>query len=256
MKRTSVKKSRKSKRSKKGGLTKTAKKQVKTIVRGQIETKTAGHVLWNGTQFNSGIDASDAVPILPAYPGGTSDASRLGDKVSMISCVVKGTISWNEDEEDAVQPIRVRVMCLSQKDITVQSQLTAFNWPKLLKVNDTAIAAENVAYTGDPLNNLYPINTELFTAHYDRQFDLVPNHLGTSGPAVGVVAGLTKNFVNFSFKVPTPKKLTFSNTADTLCNNACPFIVLGYSYPSGQSPDSISTRVRGYAHAITKYKDA
>lgn len=243
-------------KSKKTGLSKTAKKQVKKIVRGQIETKTAGHILWNGTQFNSSIGVTDPVPILPQFPQGLSDATRIGDKVNIIGCTVRGTLSWQNDELDAEQPIRVRLLCLSQKDIKVQSNLSNFTYNRLLKVNDVAVSQENIGYTGAPTDNLMPINTELFTVHYDKQFDLIPSFLGDSGPAAGAVAGLVKNFHQFSFKCPTPKKLTFSNASDSLCNNACPFLVMGYVYPSGQSPDSISTRVIGYAHAITKFKDA
>lgn len=256
MKRTSKKKSSRRRTSKKSGLTKSAKKQVKKIVRGQIETKTAGHILWNGTQFNSLIDGGDPVPILPQFPQGVSEFGRLGDRLSVVSCHVKGSLSLNEDEEASVQPVRVRVMCLSQKDIKVQTQLSSFTFNRLLKVNDFAIPVENIQYTGGPMSNMFPINTELFTVHYDKQFDIVPNYLGGTGPGSGAVAGLTKNNINFSFKVPTPKKLTFTNDADTYCNNACPFIIVGYTYPSNQAADSISTTLVGFAHAVVKYKDA
>jgi len=235
-------------------LSKPMKNAIKRIVRGQQETYNAGHIIEVNVAHNSPISAGDCYPILPIVNQGTTDYNRRGDTIVPISCTIKGYVAINEDIVDQYTPCVVRVMVLEQKNIKTQAQLSStFAASSLLKVNDASTSVNTKQFVGSSQDLLYPINTDLFKVHCDKLITLIPTYY----PTFNVDLAPSKAFAKWSCKVPLPKKLHYPDDAATLPDNCCPFVCIGYGYPNGHSPDTLTpTLVKSNNFAMLKYKDA
>lgn len=252
--RRAVRKAGPVRRAKRAGF----KKFVKKVVRSMAEKKQAYTSSGNAlVMFNSGIDSTaDIQPIIPAIGQGVDSNNRSGQSITATNLNIKGHIRLNfNDVSDSTKlpNVMVRMMVLSIKPKATYGDVTASSAPlaTLLRKGGTT-----VGFTG-LLSDLYaPINTDVFTVHHDKKFHLSQSYLngiGASIPSQYVAQDASKICRFFNLNVRCKNKvLKFDEdiSSDSFPVNWSPFLVLGYSYLDGSSPDTVSTNV-GLAYDST-----
>lgn len=209
-----------------------AKSVAKRVVRKEAEDKfvsTQGAVL-----FNSRISSSsECYPLLPQIPQGTDDWQRIGDKVRGKYLYVKGYVQLDQyylDNTTGTQyipPFTIRVLCLSQKNVKVGSEVSSrIDVAHLLK--DNIGTGDARPYDGNVLDNLAPINKDLFKVHMDKKIKfswVARGDLTVSGDTgYGVGQERTKYF---KVRIKLPATLTFDNGNGSWPNNFAPFLCVG-----------------------------
>lgn len=239
-------------------------RQIKQVVSSLTEDKQAYTSTGNSLlKFNSGIDTvGDIVQILPGIAQGVGENQRIGNQIRAKSLNVKGYVKLdiNETADNTANPnVVVRMMIVSMK--TTQSfqdaqSLSTKIGSLLLKGGTTTTFAGN-------LQDIYaPINRNVFTVHHDRKFYLRQdyiNTIGASAPSTTLTQDISKTVKFFNLNVKCRGRILKYDEdvgSDILPNNFAPFILLGYSYLDGSTPDVISTRVGLCFDSVFNYEDA
>lgn len=239
-------------------------REVKAIIQSMSEDKqaftTSGNVL---VKFNSGIDStSDIQPIIPAMGQGVDTFQRVGEVITAKRLNIKGYIKLDiNDVSDSTKlpHVAVRMMILSMKNRPSYDQVTASAAPlaTLLKKGGTT-----AGFTG-LLSDLHaPINRDVFTVHHDKKFYLRQDYLngiGASIPSQYVSSDVSKTVKFFNLNVRCKNKtLRYDEdvATDSYPVNFSPFLVLGYCYLDGSSPDVLDTKVGLSYDSTLTYEDA
>lgn len=237
------------------------RKIAKSVVKREAEDKfisSQGAVL-----FNSRISsASECYPLLPQITVGTGDFQRIGDKVRGKYLYVKGYVQLDQyylDNTTGTQylpPFTVRAMILSQKNIKVGSEVsTRVDVAHLLKDNIATGTAR--PYDGDLLDNLAPINKDLFRVHMDRKFKfswVARGDLTVSGDTgYGVGQERTKYF---TVRIKLPATMTFDDGNGNWVNNFAPFLCIGFVNDDGTAKYTVGTPLRVGWLSTAYYEDS
>lgn len=239
-------------------------KAVKAVISSQSETKHAyiysGNVL---TYFNSGINsAGDMLQLVPNIANGTADNQRLGDQIKAQSLRVSGYIRLNYNSENiesqAKSAVLCRLMVLSLKYRNgsysdVVGATTALNG--LLKKGGTT-----TSFAGNLSDINALINTDLFTVHHQSKFYLTQSYL--TQPGAGGLSSMASDVRNaikfFNINVRCKNKLLrydVNVSSGLQPTNWAPFLVLGYAYLDGTSPDALGTEVAMQYNSDFTYED-
>lgn len=237
---------------------------IKQVVSSVNETKQAYYNSGNTlTMFNSGIDAvGDLQQIIPNIANGTEDNQRVGQQIRAKSLNVKGFIKLNvNDVTDSTKlpSVIVRMMIVTMKTAGNFNEAQA-QGPKLgtlLKKGGTT-----VAFSGILSDLSSEINRDVYSVHYDKKFYLNQSYVNATGvsPPSTIVAQDIKNTIKF-FNINVKCKnrvLKYDEdvSSDLLPTNFAPFLLLGYSYLDGSSPDTLSTNVGLQYISTLNYEDA
>lgn len=261
----SVKATKKTKASKPTG---SFKKKVLKVIHEQAESKQAYFNSGDSLiAFNSGIStASDMQQLVPNVSQGTSDNARIGDQLRSQSLNVRGFIrlypktqTGTLSNEPKLSNVACRVMILSMK-IASNFDLAknqANQLSSLLRKGGTT-----TAFTGVLSDLNAPINTEQFTVHHDSVHYLTQDYVFLPTTATyqnsAVAIDLKDSIKFFSINIKCKNKVfKYDNVASggILPTNFAPFLVLGYSYLSGDSPDSLNTQVGLQYITTLNYED-
>lgn len=221
----------------------------KSVVRKEAEDK---FISANGAVlFNSRISASsECYPLIPQITQGTGDYQRIGDKVRGKYMYVKGYVQVDHEYlgqlsgAQYIAPFTGRCMILSQKNIKVGSEVASrADVNHLLKDNVGTGTARG--YTSTVLDNLAPINKDLFKVHMDRKFKFswvskFENEPSTNN-SIGVGQERTKYF---TCRIKLPATMTFDDGNGDWVNNFAPFLCFGAVNDDGQSPWLVGTPYR------------
>lgn len=237
---------------------------VKKVISAQVESKMAHITSGNNLiSFNSGINSSaDMLQVLPNIAQGTGDSNRIGDQIRGQSLTIKGHVRLQPNTETnellSTTNVVVRMMVLSMKNrngIYADAIGGSANLSNLLKKGSTTSG-----FTGVLGDINAEINTDWFTLHAERKFYLNQSLIAVPGPAgQSSVAMDTRNLVKFfKIKIPCKKLLKYDAGAASGLQplNWAPFLVLGYSFLNGASPDTVSTNVGMSYITDFKYEDA
>lgn len=235
------------------------KQMINKSIDSKVETKQAYHTL-TPTNFNSAISgAGDCLRLIPNIAQGTDGHTRLGDYIEPQSLklnMILQMLPQDSAQTASVCKLCARVMIVTPKGFP--NWATAYGstatWlPQLLKKGGTT-----VGFTGD-ISDLYaPYNVEAITCHYNKLFFF--NQPWASNAAAGAVtfdqSHLVK-FVNKTIKLKG-KKWHYSADVDSGLTpvDAGYFLLVGYAFVDGTSPDTISTRVRVQYDTVLNYQDA
>lgn len=236
---------------------------IKKVIHSQVETKQAYTTSGNSLiQFNSGITVNaDYQTLLPSITNGSGDFNRIGDQIRAQSLIVKGYIKFEPTNPNTFirNPcVIARLFILSLKKNQfigdVQTQTTAL--VGLLKKGGTTSQWTGV------LSDIYaPVNTDLFTVHMDKKYYLnQTNYTTIGGPASAVFPSDIKNTVKFfshSLKVKN-KLLRYDANFNSGLNpiNYAPFMLLGYAYLDGTTPDTLASPLGLHYDVVFNYEDA
>lgn len=141
-------------------------------------------------------------------------------------------------------PSTCRVMVLSQKNIKVGSDVSSrADVAHLLKDNVGSGTARQ--YTGSIVDNIAPINKDLFNVHMDKKCKLswVARTDGGTGNLQGFSAG-TQTTQYFTCRIKMPSQTTFDNGNGSWPNNFAPFICMGAVQDDNSGAFTVATPFR------------
>lgn len=232
---------------------------VRKMIARHAENKVVGWEIEKNVYHNSAIGPADCVPVLQDIvpidsTGGNTANQRMGDKVSPKSLTVKGFVSFGPSTANTAQPIYVRILILSQKNIKVGTQVQggAVDTDRLLRPGLAGVGSDQVAFDGQTQTALYPINKDLFRVYMDKTIKLSSGLV--TGGSVEQMPLYTARY-SYTFK-KLPSTLSYDEGNGDWANNFAPFIAIGYSYGDGTSPDVISSRVVHNCFAQLQFEDA
>jgi len=222
------------------------------------------------TQYNNKPDATgDVRPILPGTiqvgttltGGGKQTAtveSRSGNQIEVTGLRVRGLIAI-PPEDSSLEPDRAllycRLICFSCKRFKthqsiVDDWLTGVNLHnKLLMDGATAKPWEGT------LSDMYlPLNTQLFTRHYEKRFFLARGVVqtlsaGSDGRGATHVPALHRSFA-FSLKVKN-KKLLYVDPVNSYPANFGPAMILIWAYANGAPATAAAVPFMSYISTLT-----
>lgn len=239
------------------------KKFVKKVVSEMAETKEAYTTTGNTPiLFNSGIDSTaDIQPIIPAMGQGDDSNQRTGQSITAQKLNIRGHIRLNiNDVADSTKlpNVAVRLMVLSMKNKPSYGDVTASAAPLATLLRKGGTTGN---FTG-VLSDLYaPINTDVFTKHYDKVYYLSQSFLNGIGPSIPsqyVAQDVSKTVRFFNINVKCKNKVLKYDediSSDSWPVNFSPFLVLGYSYLDGSAPDTVSTNVGLIYDSMLQFED-
>lgn len=252
------------KRVKKVKVSKTLKSAIKKVISEQTESKqafmTSGNTL---VKFNSGIDAvGDLIQVLPNISVGTAENNRIGNQIRAQNLNIRGYIKLdlNEVPDSTKLPnVMVRMLVVSMKTAGSFTDAQAQS-PKigtLLKKGGTTSTFSGL------LQDLYaPINTDVFTVHYDKRFNLSQSYINSQGvtpPSTYFSQDISKTVKFFNINVRCKNRLLKFDEdvgSDIQPSNFAPFLLLGYSYLDGSAADVLDTKVGLCYDSTFIYEDA
>lgn len=226
---------------------------VKRMINKDTENKSVGYQVENAVLHNSPITSADCEPLIGEIAQGTDQFNRIGDVIRPKSLVVRGTLALNSSSITGgftQTPLRVRVMILAQKDIKVGQQVLSGGVDTVHLLEPNLDVANEADFSGATINALFPVNKDLFRVYYDRTFTLC-------GPSADSHEAVTKYMASWSYRFKKlPSTLHFDNGNGDYPNNFAPFLAIGYSYPDGSSPDTLTRRLVSTAYARLEFEDA
>lgn len=226
-------------------------KVAKQVIASEAEPKRAYTSTGNSLiKFNSGIDSvGDLIQILPGIGQGSGESQRDGNRITARSFNIRGYLKLDindVDDSTKLPNVAARLMVVSMK-VTPSyqdAQTLASKLGTLLKKGATT-----TAFAGNLQDLFAPINTDVFTVHYDKVHYLRQDYLnviGATPPSQRVSADISKTvkFFNINVKCKNRKLLYDEDVgSDTLPVNFGPFLLLGYSYLDGSTPDIVDTKL-------------
>lgn len=237
---------------------KAVKKIVKRVMSAETETKHASLAMnqtFNGTISSS----SECYTIIPTVTQGVDDWQRVGDRIRPKYIYVKGYVQYDVSSggNQYLPPATCRLLVLSQKNVKASVEIpTRIDTSHLLK--DNLATGVGRAYTGTVIDNLAPINKELFTVHMDKKVKFNwQNKKGTDGidPTVEWQTGNDRTKY-FTLRLKCPKSLTYdTNTGDTP-NNFAPFFCFGAVNDDASGPWTLTAPFRVVYLSTMYFEDA
>lgn len=236
------------------------RKKVLSVIRDQNETKQA-FTSYGPTDFNSGISGSgDCLRLVPNISPGTADSQRVGDQLRAQSIHIRGVLQMLPQaygQNDGVRKLAARVMIVTPKAFGCWASASANTgtWmPALLKKGATT-----TAFTGAIDDLFAPANTDAITVHYNKVFYFNTNTYMTA-TATGITSMDQSHLVRFlNIKLKCRNKLCkYDASIDSALTptNLGYFMVVGYCFVDGTTPDTVSTRIRLQYDSIFSYEDA
>lgn len=211
--------------------------------------------------FNSTIaSASECYPLMPQIPEGTGDYQRVGDKVRGRGLYIKGFVQIGKDVAGNIYnipPSTLRCMILSQKNIKVSSAVqTQADVAHLLKDNYGTGTARD--YAGGQLDNLAPINKDLFHVYMDKKIRFQWQNIQTGTGGAPTVEWQSGNNITryFSCKIKVPATLTFDDGNGDYVNNFAPFFCMGSVCDDGDTPFTLTTPWKVVVQSVLYYEDS
>lgn len=229
-------------------------KDVKRLIHRNIENKHVSRVVDN-SEHNSSVGNADRYPICPLVKVGTSQFTRTGDSIKPKYLKLRYRVNWSESTFLlGKHSCTVRVMIVQQRDVKNEAYLTNFDINNLLRINDGGSALENLSFTGQVNDCLYPINTDLFTVYHDAKIPLMGELASGAG---GTTTWSDLQVPHYrTVYIKCPATLHFSDSTKFNPDNFCPVMLVGYAYNDGTAPDIVNTAVRVDAVSELVYEDA
>jgi len=241
------------------------KKMVKSVISADVETKMAHYASSTSslTSFNSGINSTgDYLRLVPVITNGLEANQKIGDQVKAQALNVQGYVravsNPNSNTAQNLPQMVVRIFCVSLKEKSAWNNITSSTTPltSLLDKGGTT-----TAWTGI-LSDIYaPVNRNIFTVHGDKLYYLSQNQMtGQTDATDPVIATDVREAIRFfKFNIKCKDKLLRYDSiieSGSTPTNFNPFLLVGYAYLSGDSPDTITTNLGVHYTSMLKYEDA
>lgn len=201
--------------------------KVKKIVHRMAENKT-----WTQTAANVSLPAPIigstsatsvqpwSLSLLPTLSQGTGSSNRIGNRVRMVKNRIRGFVNvkpYNSTTNTYQAPIMVKLFIFSSKTFNnFVGDMGFSNWQQFFKINNA-----DTGFVGNPLDMLYEVNSELWTLHATRSFQLNTSLSGTITVSGAVYQSTSGKFsVPFSFDlIKYAKDLKYDDNSSTRVTN-------------------------------------
>lgn len=245
------------------GVSKTAAKTVKNIVKAELSRQAEDKlvsILTTKTHNSAISSAADCYQLVPNCSRGADPNERVGDTIRPKRLKVQIKVRLEDRHYDAnnnlLYPIKVRVLILKQKNIKSYNQMaTVFDSAHLLRTYENGSGLE-IGYTGDTNDDMRMINTDLFDVLMDKKITLRPQYSVFGATADDIKYPVLPNEVVVTKYLRVPAKLLYDDGNGNTCNNYCPFACLGYTYIPGIAGDVTTTQVTCTVLSSLYYEDA
>lgn len=255
----------------KGGLKPVEKKQVKRIAKKlddagkQIREKIHCTPVDSGTasQYANylfpGIpsQAASVMDLFPAISQGDNREQREGSRIKLtgVRCKFWFHIPTDQPANGDNATMCCRLLVLSPKVIK-QFSLLESNWdaaPGLLNRKYLRDGESQTSFLGDMKSLHFPVNTALFTTHYDKKFTLSRGQLrGDDSTGYARQLDVHKR-INLSLKVKS-LKVRYADDSATETQNFCPIAILCYAPINGGHTLGTGGVVQGNCLVHTTWK--
>lgn len=239
-------------------IVKAIKQMINKSIDAKVETKQAYHTQ-TPTDFNSAISvAGDCMRLIPNIAQGTDGHTRLGDYIEPISLnmrMILQMLPQGNNQSASVCKLAVRAMIITPKQFpnwAAASANTATWMPQLLKKGGTT-----VGFTGDISDLFCPYNVEAITCHWQKVYYFNQPWATSTASSIALDQSSLVTFVNKTIRLKG-KKFHYSADVDggLTPTDAGYFLVIGYAFVDGTSPDTLSTRVRVQFDNVLNFQDA
>lgn len=233
-------------------VSKTVKSYVKKAISRRAENKYAARTVGLITTNGRNQDVGDVNLIVPTIAQGVNAAQRIGSSVTAKSMRVRGhVIATFSEDKIYKRAMGVRILCLRNKQVRDYALL---NEDVSLWIFDVLRKGALVKNLDNTIEDFYlPVNTDSFQVIADKRM-IISSPVAT-GTDYAVNARNCVKFFNFS--VPClNKRLRYSSSGDSTCNNFAPFILVQYCYLDGTSPDVLNTELAFQYYVDMRYEDA
>jgi hypothetical protein len=280
-------------------LNKLQKKEVKKLIKGPEETKLKIEPLFVNSKFNSlvgellsGTDdtftTGDAVinsttssthiangasvvndwyRAIPLLNQGLTSYTRIGKKVTPVSCHIDLQIKFDKDDA-LTRDIWVVFWMVTPRVTPVYPGIqSAPVYPFQSYTFLDAGQGQNVSFNGSYQGQILPVDKEGFHLHKHHAWRLCKSSGKFNGSGIiSAFSGSTSDGKpsiggehverHFKIRVPLPKTLMYDQENSATPSNTGPVWSVGYYYANGTNPD-VSTNGIMYMNAITtlRYKD-
>lgn len=173
-------------------------------------------------QFNNRISvAGDFLGLLPPLSQGTTDNTRIGNRVTPRGLLVTMNVYLSPDQTTPPQTVLLpRIFILKNKTIAYQPNLSGLDPTRLLDYGN----GEH-AFSGTLENYRSPVNTDYYTVVKDIKTQL----------SMGSVEANGMYIKTYKFWVPCPKVLDY-NDGQTYPTNFAPFMCAAFAVGDGSVP--------------------
>lgn len=123
------------------------------------------------------------VNLLPEISQGTGNSGRIGNQISIVKNTIKGYINllpYDATTNLGLAPVAVKIYIFSVKNFTqFTGDMGYANWTQFFRVNNS-----DTGFYGSMLDMLQTVNTDLYTLHTTRTFQLSNNYVQVGSAAV------------------------------------------------------------------------
>jgi len=181
--------------------------------------------------------------IMPEIVDGTTRGNRVGAQIHLTRLRIQGRFDIPATDNPAVgngdrANILVRMLVLSSHQYKDLDDIRT-NWNAGANLNSLVFkpGATGVPPSGFSVDQLYPVNREAFTVHYDKTFSLNRFYnQGATGLSDTVQKPVEHKF-NINMKVKN-KLVKYASSTANQAENYCPFMIYMFSYGNGAQPSS------------------
>lgn len=228
---------------KKGKTSRSFARKVKNIIHRMTENKFWQAPVVQNQVVSAAITGSTSltsvqpycVNLLPQLAQGTGNSNRIGNRVRLVKNVVKGYVNllpYNATLNSYRCPVAVKLYVFSVKSFTnFIGEMGYQNWQQFFRLNNS-----DVGFYGTMLDMLQSVNTELYTLHATRTFQLSsqPFLVGGGGSNAGYGNPSGKWSMPFRFNlIKYAKDLKYDDNTSLRVTNKSLFLAAQVCYADG-----------------------
>jgi hypothetical protein len=253
------------KKAKVAKISKPLKNAIQKVINSDIETKfVTGYqspTTYNGTILTK---AEWMYPLPMVYQVGDpaslnslgNSSNRIGDTIRPLSLKVHITVSLS-DLMDETADIYVNLFVFTAKFAKSLEGVQSADTPGAGTFLDTGNGSLG-AWLGNTTDLGLPINLRQYTPIKVYRFRLAKGagHMNEGLFTDATCNGSSTTFRHFVCNIPCPSTLRYSNDTDTLPQNFCPIMAVGYTHMDGTAADSVTQNLRLAYRSNLYFKDA
>lgn len=153
--------------------------------------------------------------LLPQLSQGTGNSNRIGNRVRMVKNNIRGFINlkpYNATTNTYQAPVMVKLWVFSPKSFSnFTGDMGWQNWTQFFRINNA-----DTGFTGALLDLAYHVNTELYTLHTTRTYQLNNNGSGAAvyqSPSGKFIQPFNINLIRYA------KDLKYDDNSSQRCTN-------------------------------------
>lgn len=212
----------------------------------------AGIPTWNNL-----TNTGELMRLFPAIEQGDTRQERTGSRIKLmnINCKFLFHVSPDFAQVNANSALACRLLVLSSKQFTKWTEMVT-EWSAGANLGRKYLrnGEAQTYFQGDLLSLEFPVNTALFTTHYDRRFVLNRGkNLGDDSSGLARMVDPVK-MMNLNLKVKN-KVVQYADSGISTASNYAPFAILLYAPVNGDISTTSPGPITGNVIVKPTWKD-